>query len=332
MPERTLWNGSTVPAIGMGCWAIGGPFYAGDQPRGWGKADDRQSVATVHRALDLGIRLFDTACTYGAGHSEEILGQALADRPEAVIVTKFGNRFDPVTKKAASPDASPDAIVLSVEGSLRRLKRERIDLLLFHINAFPAADAVPVFDTLDMLRTAGKIDAYGWSTDFPDRAGAFAGRDGFVAVEHAMNLFVPATAVLQTIEANDLLSINRAPLAMGLLTGKYTARSVLPADDIRSNTMSWLAYFKGGRVAPGFVERLQAVRDLLTADGRTLAQGAIAWLWARSPRTLPIPGCRTPAQAEENFGALARGPLPATVMAEIELMLAREPEGEPRER
>jgi aryl-alcohol dehydrogenase-like predicted oxidoreductase len=332
MPERKLWNGRTIPALGMGCWAIGGPYYAGDQPRGWGKADDGESIAAIHRALDLGVLLFDTAPPYGAGHSEEIVGRALPDRPEAIVVTKFGNRFDPVTKKAAPPDASPDAIVLSVEGSLRRLKRGRIDLLLFHINSFPVADAGLVFDTVEGLRQAGKIDAFGWSTDFPDRAAAFAGRSGFVAIEHAMNVFVPASRLIETIEAHDLLSIVRGPLAMGLLTGKYDARSVLPRDDIRSNTMSWLAYFKGGRVAPGFIERLAAVRDLLMTDGRTLAQGALAWLWARSSRTLPIPGFRSVAQVEENCGALAKGPLPQSVMAEIERLIQREPEGEPRER
>jgi aryl-alcohol dehydrogenase-like predicted oxidoreductase len=332
MPERKLWNGRTIPALGMGCWAIGGLYYAGDQPRGWGKADDKQSIAAIHRALDLGVSFFDTACTYGAGHSEEVLGQALADRPEAIVATKFGNRFDPVTKKAVAPDASPDAIVLSVEGSLRRLRRERIDLLLFHMNSFPAADAGPVFDTLVTLRQAGKIDAYGWSTDFPDRAVAFADREGFVAVEHAMNVFVPATTLMAAIEQHGLLSINRGPLAMGLLTGKFDARSVIPKNDVRSNTMSWLAYFKGGKVAPGFVERLDAIRDLLTTDGRTLSQGSLAWLWARSPQTLPIPGFRSVAQVDENYGALAKGPLPAEVMAEIERVIAREPEDEPRER
>jgi aryl-alcohol dehydrogenase-like predicted oxidoreductase len=85
-------------------------------------------------------------------------------------------------------------------------------------------------------------------------------------------------------------------------------------------------------VAPGFTERLAAIRDLLTSGGRTLSQGALAWIWARSPLTLPIPGFRSVAQVEENCGALAKGPLPADVMAEIERVIAREPEGEPRER
>ena len=73
----TLWNGKTIPRLGMGCWAIGGPFYAGDVPLGWGEVDDDESIAAVHRALDLGIGIFDTASNYGAGHSEEVLGKAL---------------------------------------------------------------------------------------------------------------------------------------------------------------------------------------------------------------------------------------------------------------
>src|SRR5262249_16902823 len=152
------------------------------------------------------------------------------------------------------------------------------------------------------------------------------------AVEHAMNVFVPATALMEAIEPRGLLSINRSPLAMGLLTGKFNERSVIPTNDVRSNTMSWLAYFKGGKIAPGFAGRIAAIRDLLATDGRTLAQGALAWLWARSPLTLPIPGFRSVAQVEENCAALEKGPLPAVVMAEIERVVAREPEGEPRER
>ncbi len=88
----------------------------------------------------------------------------------------------------------------------------------------------------------------------------------------------------------------------------------------------------GGRVAPGYAERLDAVRDLLRTGGRTLAQGALGWLWARSARTMPIPEFRSVGQVEENAGALTRGPLPARAMEEIEAALRRDPEGEPRER
>jgi aryl-alcohol dehydrogenase-like predicted oxidoreductase len=332
MIERKLWNGRTIPALGLGCWAIGGPFYAGTRPLGWGEVDDRESLAAIARGVELGIRFFDTACSYGGGHSEEVLGLALSKHPDVLIATKFGNTFDAEKKQATGPDATPAGIERSVEGSLRRLRRERIDLLQLHLNSLPIAEAGIVFDTLDRLRHAGKIDAYGWSTDFPDRAEAFAGREGFVSVQHAMNVFVPASQVLAVIERHNLLSINRGPLAMGLLTGKFAAGSAISPNDVRSNTLPWLAYFKEGKVVPDFARRLDAVRDLLTTGGRTLSQGALGWLWARSSKTLPIPGFRTVKQVEENAGALRKGPLPQEVMAEIERVILREPEGAPRER
>jgi aryl-alcohol dehydrogenase-like predicted oxidoreductase len=137
---------------------------------------------------------------------------------------------------------------------------------------------------------------------------------------------------MQAIDDHDLLSIVRSPLAMGLLTGKYRAGEATIANDIRAGNHHWLDYFKDGRVAPAYAARLAAIRDLLQTDGRTLAQGALAWLWARSDRTIPVPGFRTVAQVEENLGALEKGPLPPDVMEEIETLIAREPEGEARER
>jgi aryl-alcohol dehydrogenase-like predicted oxidoreductase len=110
---------------------------------------------------------------------------------------------------------------------------------------------------------------------------------------------------------------------MGLLTGKYTASSTLGADDVRGIAPEWLDYFRDGRPAPEWLERVAAVREILRSDGRTLAQGALAWLWARSERTIPIPGCRTVAQVEENAGALAHGPLTPAQLAEVERLLAR---------
>jgi aryl-alcohol dehydrogenase-like predicted oxidoreductase len=330
-----LWDGREIPRLGMGCWAIGGPLYAGETPLGYGNADDGEARAAIRRALDLGIRFFDTADVYGAGHSEELLGQALAGRDEAVIATKLGNHFDPATKQLTGSIADGDLARetrAAVEASRHRLRRDRIDLVQLHLNALPVERAGVVFDTLDALRAEGRIGAYGWSTDFPERAEAEAGRDGFVAVQHGMNLFFDAPSMLAVAEANGLVSINRSPLAMGLLTGKFAANDALPADDVRANTFDWMDYFKGGRVVPDFADRLARIRHLLTADGRTPAQGAIGWLLAKSPRTLPIPGFRTVAQVEENAGALEKGPLPADVMDEIERLLDRGPEGRPRER
>jgi aryl-alcohol dehydrogenase-like predicted oxidoreductase len=147
-----------------------------------------------------------------------------------------------------------------------------------------------------------------------------------------MNVFFRAEALMPVIDAAGLISMNRSPLAMGLLGGKYAPGAAMPKDDIRSNTNDWMAYFKDGRVAPTSAAQLAAVRDLLQADGRTLVQGALAWLWARTDRSFPIPGFRTVGQVRDLAGALVTGPLPPDLMVEIERAIPREPEGAPRAR
>jgi aryl-alcohol dehydrogenase-like predicted oxidoreductase len=332
MLMRALWDGGQVPALGLGCWAIGGLWTAGGAPCGWGVVDDAESTRAIHTAVDAGVQLFDTAQAYGAGHSERVLGQALLGRSNVRVVTKVGLAIDPEKSEVIGPDTSATGITASIDASLRRLQRDHIDLVLLHLNTLDIPAAEGVFDTLDALRDAGKIVAYGWSTDFPDRAAAFAGRPGVVAIEHAMNVFFRAEALMPVIEGHGLLSINRAPLAMGLLGGKYGSDTKIGPQDIRSQNAYWLDYFKDGVVAPDFARQLNAVRDLLQTGGRTMAQGAIGWLWARSDRTLPIPGFRTVAQVADLAGALDKGPLPADVMAAIESVILREPEGAPRER
>src|SRR5262245_58216688 len=163
-----LWDGREIPRLGMGCWAIGGPLYAGETPVGWREVDDAQSLAAIQRALDLGIRFFDTADVYGAGHSEEILGRALAGRDDVVIATKLGNRFDPAKEQRAGSIADGDLAEgtrAAVAASLRRLRRARIDLVQLHVNDLPIEQANIVFDVLDEMRNDGKIAAFGWSTD-----------------------------------------------------------------------------------------------------------------------------------------------------------------------
>jgi aryl-alcohol dehydrogenase-like predicted oxidoreductase len=111
---------------------------------------------------------------------------------------------------------------------------------------------------------------------------------------------------------------------MGLLTGKFSSGTTLPIDDVRGrNSPEWMRYFKNGQPNPVWLKKLEAVRDILTSQSRTLAQGALAWLWGRSERTLPIPGFRTIAQVEDNCGALDHGPLTAEQMREIDGMLER---------
>lgn len=330
MIMRKLWDGTEVPALGLGCWAIGGSWTAAGAPAGWGVVDDAESVRAVQAAVAGGVRFFDTAQAYGAGHSERVLGQALRGHPEVLVATKVGLAIDPERRELVGIDLA--GIADAIDRSLHRLARDRIDLALLHLNSLPIDEAEPVFDTLETLRAAGKIGAYGWSTDFPDRAAAFAARPGMVAIEHAMNVFFRADALVPVIEAAGLLSINRSPLAMGLLGGRYGAGDRFGPDDVRSRNTDWMDYFKDGVVAPDLLKRLDAVRDNLQSGGRSLAQGAIGWLWARSHTTLPIPGFRTVAQVEDLLGALDKGPLDAEAMTQIEAVIQRSPEGPPRER
>ena len=169
--KRTLGrSGIEVSALGMGCWAIGGPLWDGETPIGWGDVDDEESIRAIHKALDLGVTLFDTANVYGAGHSERVLARAFEGRrSQVVIATKFNAIFDEATRQV-SPGAttSPESIRSACEASLRRLNTDYIDLYQFHDNGYPADKAAPIRDTLEGLVKAGKIRTYGWSTDFPE--------------------------------------------------------------------------------------------------------------------------------------------------------------------
>lgn len=317
--NRTLGrSGIGVSAIGFGGWAIGGPFTSGGKPAGWGVVDDAESSAAVVQALDLGVTFFDTADAYGTGHSERILGRALGDRrDEAVVATKFGNTLDTDARALTGTDTSDGYVRSACEDSLRRLGTDRIDLYQLHVGDMPLDQVDGLLATLESLVDAGKIRAYGWSTDDPARAAAFAAGPHCAAVQHQLNLLDDAPDMLAVCAAHDLASINRGPLAMGLLSGKYTADTRLGADDVRGDSPDWMRYFTGGRPDPVWLRRLDAVRDVLTADGRTLAQGALGWLLARDERTVPIPGVRTVKQAKENAGVLEYGPLPPSAMKEI---------------
>jgi aryl-alcohol dehydrogenase-like predicted oxidoreductase len=317
-------SGIEVSAIGFGCWAIGGPFYRDGSPAGWGEVDDDESAAALRRALELGITFFDTADVYGTGHSEQVLGRALAGhRDEVVIATKFGNVFDPARQAITGADASPGHIQRACRDSLARLGTDRIDLYQLHLGDLPASQADDAMAALEDLVTAGLIRGYGWSTDDPERAAQFGKGTHGTAVQHEMNVLADNPDMLAVCDAFDLASVNRGPLAMGLLTGKYGAADRVPGDDVRANA-PWMRYFTGGRPAPHWLARLDAVRDVLTSGGRTLAQGALGWLLARSGRTVPISGIRTVAQAEQNAAALDLGPLTPAEMTEVGRLLRDE--------
>jgi aryl-alcohol dehydrogenase-like predicted oxidoreductase len=316
-----------VSAVGMGCWAIGGPWVYDNGvdepfPAGWGDVNDQESIRAIHAGLDLGVNFFDTAANYGAGHSERILAKALAGRREKVVIaTKFGYLVDQERKRITRKDEFVlGNIRQDCENSLRRLNTDNIDLYQFHVGDFDPKNADGVCDVLESLVQEGKIRWYGWSTDNAEGARVFAEGEHCTAIQQALNWasqhdYAPT---LQICEDFNLASIIRGPLAMGLLTGKFKDGDIkLPDNDVRRD---W--DLNEGRVAD-IIQNVEALRAVLTSDGRTLAQGALGWLWARSEVTIPIPGFKTVKQVEENAGAMQFGPLSAAQMQEIDRILGR---------
>ncbi len=216
-PRRLGRSGIEVSPMGLGCWAIGGPFWAGKMPLGWGEVDDEESIRAIQAGLDAGVTLFDTANIYGAGHSERVLARAFAGiRSRVVIATKFNAVFDEATRQRTGDDASPAGIRAACAASLRRLNTDYIDLYQFHAGGYPVNQAGPVRETLEALAKEGKIRAYGWSTDFPDRLEVFAQGPKSAAVQLQLNVLDDNPPILALCEKYDLAALNRGPLAMGL--------------------------------------------------------------------------------------------------------------------
>lgn len=303
LPRRPLGrSGIEVSSIGLGCWAIGGPAYRDGKAIGWGEVDDEESVAAIHAGIEAGVTFFDTANVYGTGHSERVLGRALMGRDDIVVATKFGNLFDEASRTATGRDASAESVREQCEASLRRLDREVIDLYQFHIGDYDPVAAEDVVAVLEELVDEGKIRSFGWSTDDPERAAVFARSKHCAAIQFAFNVLDGSSPILDVCEAKRLAGILRGPLAKGALSGKFTTQTTFAADDVR-HRMDY-----GGEQAP-MLAAVDAIRDVLGARGRTVAQGALCWLLARSDVLVPIPGFRTVAQAKENAAAMVHGPL-----------------------
>jgi aryl-alcohol dehydrogenase-like predicted oxidoreductase len=325
-----------VSALGLGCMEIGGKMgdregYLLDHSAqntapmfSLGSVDDEQSIRTLAYALEAGINFFDTAPAYGAGHSERVLGRAFAGkRDKVVIATKFGKLMDENENwfgRYPSARAVIENIPKECEESLRRLGTDYIDLYQYHQMDFDLLEyAEEVLEILERLVTKGKIRYYGWSTNDPACIRVFAQGEHCTAIQHNLNVLADAPEPLALCDEFDQASIARGLLGMGFLTGKYTAdnyQTLLAQDDFRH------------RMAPSILpllDKLDQVRDVLTSDGRTLSQGALAWVWARSNRSIPIPGFRTFEQVQENMEAVNFGPLSADQMNQIDSLLEREP-------
>jgi aryl-alcohol dehydrogenase-like predicted oxidoreductase len=320
MALKTLGNsGLQVSAVGLGAWAIGGEWLFDGNQAGWGKVDDAESIRAIHAALDAGMNLIDTAANYGTGHSEQIVGQAVRDhRAKVVIATKFGFNVDETAKRVMyqTPDDILNNLPFECERSLRNLGLDVIDLYQFHMWDFPAERVPELLDKLEKLVEQGKIRTYGWSTDNVKLSRLFAQGKHAVAIQHLANVLQPAAEMFAFTAQAGLTSLIRSPLLMGFLSDKYNQATQFVVTDVRQRR------FPRERVAQ-IVENRVKIREILTSNGRTVAQGALAWLWAQGEQVVPIPGIRTEAQACENAAAMQFGPLTAEQLAQIEQLLAR---------
>jgi aryl-alcohol dehydrogenase-like predicted oxidoreductase len=322
--KRTLGkSGIEASAVGMGCWAIGGPWTwnpPGEEPfpAGWGKTDDDESIRAIHAGLDAGVTLFDTAANYGAGHSEVVLGNALKGKREsAIVATKFGHIVNEGEKFVFGDD---DQILANVRGdvenSLRRLQTEYIDIYQLHEWNYDPDLALDLRRLLEDLVDEGKIRWYGWSTDLVDRARIFAEGEHCTAIQFRVNAIFDNPEMRQLCADFDMVGINKDPLNKGILTGKFTTESTFPDDDIRSRSN-----FKDDSIA-NRLKTVEALREVLTSGGRSMAQGAIAYIWALDDRMVPIPGFKSVEQVIDNAGAMNFGPLTAEDMKQVGSIVA----------
>jgi len=316
-------SGIEVSALGMGCWAVGGPWMFNGSPAGWSGVDDAESLRAIQRAFDLGVTFFDTAANYGAGHSERLLARAFKGRRDRVVIaTKFGYHVDEAAKDVKHYDATEEdsdvasRLRASLEDSLKRLESDYVDVYQLHVWGLKIERAIAAREILEDLVKEGKIRSYGWSTDRLDAVKAFSTSPHCSVVQQQLSVLDGNMELLAYCEAENLASINRGPLGMGLLTGKFAPDSSFASDDVRHHAQ-WHPGFKDGKPTQNWLDKLASIRETLTSGGRTLAQGALAWIWARSPVTLPIPGFKTVAQVEENCKAMEFGPLTPEQMAEI---------------
>jgi aryl-alcohol dehydrogenase-like predicted oxidoreductase len=302
-------SGIKVSPLGLGTARMAGLGWRDDLAPPDPSQARRDGVRQIQAAVDLGVTLFDTADNYGQGFSETVLGEALHGRRDGiVVVTKFGE--DPIPDQEDPWSLDAGAVRRACEASLRRLQVESIDLYLLHRRDYPLERAPEMMKVLEDLVRAGMIRYYGWSTDDVERAALFARGEHCIAIEHRLNIFNDNPAMLDLCCEHDLASLNRVPLLMGVLTGRWSRETELPEGDRRAG------WFEDGEFLK-VLARAQEIEPYMTVDGRSYVQGALGWIWARSPLTIPVPGFRNLEQIRTLVGAQEFGPLPSDAMQAI---------------
>ena len=297
MRKRKLgWTDLELTVIGFGSWALGG----GGWESGWGPQDDEESIAAIHRALDLGINWIDTAAVYGLGHSEEIIAKALRGMSEKpIIATKCGLVWN--EKGEVFGCLKRDSIRKEVEDSLRRLEVEVIDLYQIHWPD-PDPDIEEAWSTMADLVKEGKIRYAGVSNFNVEQMKRIE------KIHPIASLQPPYSMIMRDIEKEilpycaekNMGVIVYSPMQKGLLTGKFTPERVknLPPDDHRRSDPQF-----NEPLLSINLELVEKLKPIAEKHGRTLAQLVIAWVLRRPEVTAAIVGTRRPSQIEETFPA-----------------------------
>jgi aryl-alcohol dehydrogenase-like predicted oxidoreductase len=293
-------TGTTMSRLGFGTWPIGGTLAKDD----YGAVDDHRAVRAIRRALDLGITLFDTAPSYGQGRAETILGRALGDRRhESIVVSKCGNRWDPESRQWIH-SSRRSSIMKSVDGSLRRLGTDYLDLLLIHV---PDPDVAPAeaMETLRRLRDSGKARAVGLSNFSLEQILAYREHGRIDAIQVGYGLFdrrLERTLLPEAAQQGLSVMVYGA-LAFGLLSGTWRAPIVFGPDDWRARGGAMgLPLFTAEHLPPN-LQVVDALRALAARRGLTVAQLAIAWVLANAAVDVVLVGIREPKEVNEDLRA-----------------------------
>jgi len=301
MKQRILGaNGPSIGAVGLGCMSFSDVY---------GKADDNESIAAVHRALDLGMNHLDTSDMYGAGHSEEVVGRAVKGRRDDVFVaTKFLTRYGPNANRSnwLTPesgrwqDTSPEWVPQACDASLKRLDIDVIDLYYMH-RKLPDVEIEDTVGAMSALVAAGKVRYLGLSEVSPETLRRAHAVHPISAVQVEYSLFSrdPEHELLDTCRDLGVALVAYSPYGRGLLTGTVTSR-----DEIRDGDFRKVA-------SPRYTEEnfdqnlklVDTVRAVAAEVGCSPAQIALAWVLAQGEDILPIPGTRRPKYVEENVAA-----------------------------
>lgn len=301
--------GWRISEISFGAWALGGA---------WGAQNDRESVAALQRALDLGINLIDTAAGYGGGRSERVIAEAIVGRREKVyLVTKtppIAGNWPPLPHEQVEARFPEAHLRANLEERLRNLQTDCLDVLLLHVWSRAWNRDPRPLETLRRFKQEGKIRAFGISTPDhdQDQVNALLAEGAIDVVQLVYNLFEqqPAAEALPLARENGVAVMGRLVFDEGSLTGKFTRETTFASDDWRGR------YFGGDRMART-VARVEKIQADLAGSGFTLPQAAIKFALAHSAMSTVIPGMRSLTQVETNIGVSDLPDLPASLLEKL---------------